>query len=69
MAEIVIKKWQCDRCKRVWEEKPKMYFPKIGLDFYCQDEYSDRNRSWRDICNDCQQTIKKVFYDHLNPKN
>jgi len=60
MGELIIKKWQCDRCKRVEDAKPKRtgygawYEIRISVDY---ETAGGTEIEWREMCPPCNKAV------------
>ena len=62
MAKIVIEKWQCDYCKKVWDKKPlRTHYPNVTLSYRIGREWSEEAVSYADICQDCSDKLYELI--------
>lgn len=66
MAEITIKKWQCDRCRQVFDEKPKRSeHQTIYTLTATEDAYVSGGAliNWQEMCHPCNAKVGDEIRD------
>jgi len=58
MAEIIITKWQCDRCGEIHDVKPTQRYPRVTVTrITIEEEWHTQAIVWKDICEDCRKEL------------
>lgn len=62
MAELVIKKWQCDRCGVILDKRP--LHPGVKCEIRGSENYETApgpRFEWKDICHPCNDKVKNAI--------
>lgn len=61
MGAITLCKWQCDRCKEIFDERPQIEGSKFTLQFERDYGFSGYCVKWVEICPDCNDFLAGVI--------
>ena len=62
MAKLIIEKWQCDRCKSVFDKRPAVstrYSIAIDVDY---GTAGGREVDWNEMCGPCNRTVSDFLH-------
>lgn len=65
MAEITIKKWQCDMCHEIYDKQPKVPFPRYVIRLTEIHDVGGNESLWVDLCVGCNQVVGKAILNLL----
>ena len=66
MAEIIIKKWQCDWCKDIYEKRPELPYPRCTISYTYTWDWTEEGRSLKDICPSCNRKLRALIDENFN---
>ena len=61
MAKVVIEKWQCDRCKELYDKRPRYQDTRVSAVFTVDEAWSGYTLEWKELCVDCNNEVKAAI--------
>ena len=68
MAEVIIKKWQCDWCKTINDKKPESHYPKCTIQYTYTWDWHEEGKILKDLCPECNKKLRAIIDENFNGK-